>query len=74
MQCEKSTQLGSFPTLGSTEFSLMISKILITIIEIFKNSFVSLSRSFHLKYGLLQMSLLNGILGQFSINPIMKKI
>ncbi|MBA0773556.1 hypothetical protein Gotri_008826 [Gossypium trilobum] len=52
---------------------MMIFEILILIIERFRNSFVNLTRSFHLKYGLLQMSLLHGILGQFSINLIMKK-
>ncbi|MBA0753656.1 hypothetical protein Gogos_021573 [Gossypium gossypioides] len=51
----------------------MIFEILILVIERFRNSFANSTRSFHLKYGLLQMSLLHGILGQFSINLIMKK-
>ncbi|MBA0657249.1 hypothetical protein Goklo_009549 [Gossypium klotzschianum] len=52
---------------------MMIFKILILIIERFRNSFSNLTRSFHLKYGLLQMSVFHGILRQFSINLIMKK-
>ncbi|MBA0863073.1 hypothetical protein Goshw_016360 [Gossypium schwendimanii] len=43
---------------------MMIFENLILIIEKFRNSFANSTRSFHLKYGLLQMSLLHGILGQ----------